>query len=87
MASILPTLAEVEREHILATLDGCGGNRTRAAQLLDISVRCLRNKLRQYRASGVIVPKRNTCGMTSKTVPNLGTCFSGDCKDTDERDQ
>src|SRR5262245_22334104 len=42
------TLAEVEREHIIETLNCCDGNRTRAAKLLDISVRCLRMKLHQF---------------------------------------
>jgi len=53
------TLAELERTHILAILYGCGGNRTRAAQTLGISVRCLRNKLRQYRADGCTVPEQS----------------------------
>ena len=48
------TLAEVEREHILETLARCGGNRTRAAKFLNISVRGLRIKLSQFRQSGCI---------------------------------
>jgi DNA-binding NtrC family response regulator len=51
-----PTLADVERKHILKILEICGGNRTRAASMLDISVRCLRNKLREYRNAGLNVP-------------------------------
>ena len=43
-----PTLAEVERRHILAALNQCHGNRTHAARLLDLSVRTLRNKLHEY---------------------------------------
>lgn len=46
------TLAAVEREHIIETLTCCGGNRTRAAKFLDISVRCLRIKLDQLAQSG-----------------------------------
>ena len=42
------TVEEVERELILDTLDHCLGNRTQAAQILGISIRTLRNKLRQY---------------------------------------
>ncbi|MBY0422580.1 MAG: sigma-54 dependent transcriptional regulator, partial [Parvularculaceae bacterium] len=42
------TLAAMEERHILATLDACGGNRTRAAAQLGISIRTLRNKLRAY---------------------------------------
>lgn len=47
------TLADVERELILDTLDYCFGNRTRAAKILEISVRTLRNKLAEYAASGI----------------------------------
>jgi ribosomal protein L19E len=66
MEFLTPTLAELERDHILAVLRGCAGNRSRAAKLLDISVRCLRNKLRQYRAEGVIVPKSNSDGTAKR---------------------
>ncbi len=48
------TLAEMERRLILKTLREEGGNRTRTAQRLGISVRTLRNKLNQYRAQGLI---------------------------------
>jgi two-component system, response regulator FlrC len=44
------TVAEVERALILATLDHCLGNRTRAAGILGISIRTLRNKLNEYAA-------------------------------------
>ncbi|WP_135469415.1 sigma-54 interaction domain-containing protein [Crenalkalicoccus roseus] len=47
---------EVERELILETLVHCLGNRTRAAEILGISIRTLRNKLHEYRAQGVAVP-------------------------------
>lgn len=51
------TIAEVERELICATLAHCHGNRTRAADVLDISIRALRNKIHEYRCSGVTVPE------------------------------
>ena len=44
----LATLAEVEKRQILAAIASCKGNRTHAARMLDISVRTLRNKLREY---------------------------------------
>ncbi|MCX7047808.1 MAG: sigma 54-interacting transcriptional regulator [Candidatus Sumerlaeota bacterium] len=43
------TLEEMERRLILNTLEKVGGNRTRAADLLGVSVRTIRNKLAQYR--------------------------------------
>ncbi|MFM1768670.1 MAG: hypothetical protein RJA22_1199 [Verrucomicrobiota bacterium] len=42
------TLAEVEKQHILAAIEKFGNNRTHAARALDISVRTLRNKLTEY---------------------------------------
>ena len=50
------TVAEVERDLILETLNHCLGNRTHAATILGISIRTLRNKLRQYADEGVKVP-------------------------------
>jgi len=43
------TIAEVEREMILNTIDHCLGNRTHAANILGISIRTLRNKLNEYK--------------------------------------
>ena len=50
------TVADVERDLILQTLEHCLGNRTHAANILGISIRTLRNKLKQYGDEGVIVP-------------------------------
>ena len=50
------TVAEVERDLILETLKHCLGNRTRAAIVLGISIRTLRNKLNDYAAAGLAVP-------------------------------
>lgn len=49
------TVADVERDLILDTLDHCLGNRTHAAKILGISIRTLRNKLSEYTASGIVV--------------------------------
>lgn len=46
------TVHEIERELVLQTLARCDGNRTNAARVLGVSVRTLRNKIRQYAASG-----------------------------------
>jgi two-component system response regulator FlrC len=42
-------LAEIEQRHILRVLAGSQGNRSEAAKRLGISVRTLRNKLKEYR--------------------------------------
>lgn len=47
---------EVERDLILETLSHTLGNRTHAATILGISIRALRNKLRDYAAQGIPVP-------------------------------
>ncbi|GGE29762.1 transcriptional regulatory protein FlbD [Marinicauda pacifica] len=50
------TVAEVEQDLILDTLDHCIGNRTHAANILGISIRTLRNKLKLYSDQGVPIP-------------------------------
>jgi DNA-binding NtrC family response regulator len=49
-------MEEVERDLIIETLGHTLGNRTHAATILGISIRALRNKLRDYAAQGVSVP-------------------------------
>ncbi|MCF4099758.1 sigma-54-dependent transcriptional regulator FlbD [Maritalea mediterranea] len=50
------TVADVEKELILDTLDHCLGNRTHASNILGISIRTLRNKLNQYAQDGELIP-------------------------------
>jgi DNA-binding NtrC family response regulator len=50
------TVADVERDLILNTLSHCLGNRTHAANILGISIRTLRNKLKLYSEDGISVP-------------------------------
>ncbi|NVJ93760.1 MAG: sigma-54-dependent Fis family transcriptional regulator [Methylocystaceae bacterium] len=50
------TVADMERKLIIATLDHCLGNRTHAANVLGISIRTLRNKLKLYGDEGFNVP-------------------------------
>jgi DNA-binding NtrC family response regulator len=57
-------LAHIEREFILQTLRFHRGNRTRAADLLGISIRSLRNKIRDYRNDGEDVPAPEGDGPT-----------------------
>jgi two-component system response regulator FlrC len=55
------TVSDVERQLIIDTLSHCLGNRTHAANILGISIRTLRNKLRQYTDEGVAVPRPGEC--------------------------
>jgi len=50
------TVADVERDLILDTLDHVLGNRTHAANILGISIRTLRNKLNLYADEGLAIP-------------------------------
>jgi DNA-binding NtrC family response regulator len=50
------TVAQVEQSLIIDTLSHCFGNRTHAANILGISIRTLRNKLKEYSEAGVAVP-------------------------------
>ena len=47
--SNIRSLSEMERQLILKTLDDFGGNRTKTAEALGITVRTLRNKLKEYK--------------------------------------
>jgi DNA-binding NtrC family response regulator len=47
----LPSLDEVERRHILKVLQHTGGNRARAAKILDVDPKTLYNKLKSYNMS------------------------------------
>ena len=49
-------VADVERDLILATLRETGGNRTHAAEILGLSVRTIRNKLKDYADQGYEIP-------------------------------
>ena len=50
------TVSAVERDLIIDTVQHCLGNRTHAANILGISIRTLRNKLKQYNEQGFRVP-------------------------------
>lgn len=47
------TIEEMERAHILKVLKSAGGNKTRAAKILGISVRNLYRKMEKYQKQGV----------------------------------
>ena len=46
------TMAEIEKEAILTSLQASGGNRRKAAERLDIGLRTLQRKLKEYRGEG-----------------------------------
>ena len=52
------SMKEMELKMIMNTLKSVGGNRTKAAGILGITVRTLRNKLNDYRQMGLAVPQR-----------------------------
>ena len=54
------SLRDVERDLVLETLSHTHGNRTAAAHLLGVSVRTLRNKIVEYSAEGVYVPRHES---------------------------
>ncbi len=56
------TVAEMEQQLIIDTLEHCAGNRTHAANILGISIRTLRNKLKEYTEAGVAVPAPQGAG-------------------------
>jgi DNA-binding NtrC family response regulator len=56
------TVAQVEQTLIIDTLSHCLGNRTHAANILGISIRTLRNKLKEYSEAGVHVPAPQGAG-------------------------
>ena len=58
-----PTLAEIEKHHIMVALGHCNHNRTHAAKLLDVSIRTLRNKISEYKG---IDPKFDESSMTTE---------------------
>ncbi|HKS19817.1 MAG TPA: helix-turn-helix domain-containing protein [Bradyrhizobium sp.] len=53
------TVQAIERELVLQTLARCDGNRTHAARVLGLSVRTMRNKIRQYATDGTDIPAHN----------------------------
>jgi two-component system, NtrC family, response regulator len=52
------TLADLEREAILRTLEAVGGSTSRAASILDISARKIQYKMREYQEQAQVVERR-----------------------------
>ncbi|MGB6448108.1 MAG: helix-turn-helix domain-containing protein [Xanthobacteraceae bacterium] len=70
------TLEEVEREVILNSLDQYGGCQTYTANVLGMSIRCLRNKISQYAAMGIPVtaPGQSDDVTTVRHPPDCLSC-------------
>ncbi len=51
------TLADIEREAILRTLESANGSTSRAANVLQISARKIQYKLKEYQQAGVLGPR------------------------------
>jgi two-component system, NtrC family, response regulator len=51
------TLAEIEKEAILRTLEAVDGSTSRAADLLQISARKIQYKLKEYQHEGAVIPR------------------------------
>ena len=52
------TLADLEREAILRTLEAVGGSTSKAASILDISARKIQYKLKEYQQAGILSDRR-----------------------------
>ena len=51
------SLGDVRRQIILSTLAKYNGNRTRTAEALGVSLRTIRNRLKEYREMGIAIPE------------------------------
>jgi DNA-binding NtrC family response regulator len=81
------TMEEVERELILSTLEQLGGNRTHTARALGLSVRTIRNRLREYRSLPRAPEPAAASGSpwqifpsTGRVRPAIGTGSAGDAR-------
>jgi two-component system response regulator HydG len=61
------TMAEIEKFAILSTLEAAGGSTTRAADILDISVRTIQYRLHEY---GLAPPKKQGSAAPSSSSPS-----------------
>ena len=66
-------LADVERDLILDTLGFCLGNRTRAAKMLGVSIRTMRNRLKEFASDGLSIPARRATESSESTTDKATT--------------
>ena len=65
------SLRDVEQDLILETLSHTRGNRTEAARLLGVSVRTLRNKITEYFAAGLDIPRHKRRNEIFGVIPEV----------------
>lgn len=76
-------LWRVERDAIIEALEMCQGNRTKTAQALEISLRSLRIKIRQYQSQGIEIAEADgkfqygTYGQAQDERPPACKVFEG----------
>ena len=59
------TLAEIEKEAIIRTLEAVDGSTSRAADLLQISARKIQYKLKEYQQAGAVIPRDHAAAHSS----------------------
>lgn len=69
MNIVVPTLRDIERRAIIQYLLAYDGNRTKTAAALGISIRKLREKIREYTRKGfAIEPPKRGLGKTRRML-------------------
>lgn len=81
------TIKQVEQALILTTLRRCAGNRTQAARVLGISLRTLRNKLREYWSAVEFDDQSSSAGSSSSHRPQSVGQQQIDQGTADQRDE
>ena len=70
------TVDEAEQKLIMATLESAGGNKTRAAEMLGISLKTLHNKLNRFKSAELGVGSREA--PSSAPTPHSALALDGD---------
>ena len=70
------TVDEAERKLILATLEAAGNNKTRAAEMLGISLKTLHNKLNRMKETESNVPNVPVCRVPGSPVQSSAAALA-----------
>jgi DNA-binding NtrC family response regulator len=71
------TIQEIEREAIVRTLEYVGGSTTRAARTLNMSVRKIQYKLKEYRLTAAVRSETHRAVPSEKPFPKKRAVFIG----------